>query len=115
MNDTDDLRTADPKRITALLTQAVAQLDSDTVAALRKARSGALARQAHHPVFALSTGHGTHWLVPHSGRQWAATAFLLALLLAGGGSYWHHANELELALTDIAILTDELPMEIFVD
>ncbi|OGS92158.1 MAG: hypothetical protein A2Z95_00655 [Gallionellales bacterium GWA2_60_18] len=105
-----------PERITELLNHAAERLDDDTLAALRQARSAALERQAQHePAFALSTEHGMHWLLPHTARQWAVAAILLAVTLAGGTGYWHHANELELTQLDVAILTDELPMEVFVD
>lgn len=106
----------DPKRVADLLTDATNQLDAKTVAALREARSVALERRAQHrPAYALSTEHGMHWLVPHTAHQWLATVILLVTVLAGAIGYWHHANEPESSHLDLAILTDELPMEVFVD
>ena len=105
-----------PEAIAGLLTRATEQLDDDTVAALRLARNLALERQAlNQPVFALNTGHGIHWPTPHTTHQWMAMAVLLIVMLAGGISYWHHAHEREMTHLDIAILTDDLPMEIFID
>lgn len=105
-----------PKRVAELLTDATNRLDAKTVADLRGARSVALARQAQHrPAYALSAGHGMYWLVPHTAHQWLATAILLVTMLAGAIGYWHHANELESSHLDVAILTDELPMEVFID
>jgi len=105
-----------PEAIAGLLTRATEQLDDDTVAALRLARNLALERQAlNQPVFALNTGHGIHWPTPHTTHQWMAMAVLLIVMLAGGISYWHHAHEQETSHLDIAILTDDLPMEIFID
>ncbi|OGS95780.1 MAG: hypothetical protein A3K04_00775 [Gallionellales bacterium RBG_16_56_9] len=105
-----------PDRIAKLLTRATEQLDDDTVAALRQARNAALERQTiNEPVFALGTGHRAHWLMPHSAHQWAATAILFVAILVGGVSYWHHAHENEMSHLDVAILTDDLPMEVFVD
>lgn len=105
-----------PEAIAGLLTRAAEQLDDDTVAALRRARSLALERQAlSQPAFALSTGHSTHWPIPHTIHQWMVMAILLIAALAGGISYWHHAHEREMTHLDIAILTDDLPMEIFID
>ncbi len=105
-----------PERIARLLTHAARQLDGHTVAALRRAHNVALKRQSlSKPVFALSTGHGTHWLIPHSTHQWAATVILFTAILFGGVNYWQHAQESELARLDIAILTDDLPLEAFVD
>lgn len=105
-----------PEAIARLLTRATEQLDDDTVAALRRARNFALKRQTlNQPVFALSTGHDIHWPIPHTPHQWMAMAVLLIVMLAGGIGYWHHAQEYEMSHLDIAILTDDLPMEIFID
>lgn len=111
----DDSHDISPERIARLLTHAAQQLDDGTVDALHHARKQALARHAaSRPVLALDTGHSIHWPVPHSVRQWMAAAILLAAL-AGGISYWHHALEYEASKMDIAILTDDLPMEVFID
>lgn len=105
-----------PERIAQLLTRAAQQLDDNTAAALRRARSTALERQSQsNPVFMLSTGHGLRWLMPHSAHQWMATIILLVAILFGGLSYWQHAHENDLAHLDAAILTDDLPLEVFVD
>lgn len=105
----------DPKHITRLLTRATEQLDGDTVAALCRARNRALERQAStRPAFSLSTGHHLPWPSPHSVPQWIGMAALLLAMVAGGISYWHHARE-EMSHLDIAILTDDMPMEVFVD
>jgi hypothetical protein len=111
----DNSRDAAPERIARLLTRAAQQLDDDTVAALHRARQRALARHAVRlPVFALDTGHGLHLPIPHTPRQWMVAAILLAAL-AGSIGYWHHAREHEASHLDIAILTDDLPMEVFID
>jgi hypothetical protein len=116
MSKHTDPQRISPEQIAGLLTRATSQLDDDTVSALRRARSVALEKQVlHKPAFALSTGHGAHWLMPHTAHQWLATAILLVTVFVGGIGYWHHANELELSRLDVAILTDELPMEVFVD
>jgi len=66
-------------------------------------------------VFALSTGQGAHWLMPHSTHQWVAVAILLVAMLFGGITYVHHTQEHDLAHLDAEILTDDLPLEVFVD
>lgn len=105
-----------PEHIARLLTRAAQRLDDNTVAALRRARTVALERQSlSKPFLALSTGHGMRWLMPHSTHQWAATVILLAAILFGGVSYWHHVQENELAHLDAAILADDMPLEVFVD
>ena len=103
-----------PERIAKLLTRAAQQLDDNTVAALRQARNVALQRQSlSKPVFALSTGHNIRWLLPHSTQQWMAAIILFVAILFGGVSYWRHENDL--SHLDTAILTDDLPLEVFVD
>ncbi|MDD5385138.1 MAG: DUF3619 family protein [Gallionella sp.] len=105
-----------PERIAQLLTRAAQRLDDNTIAALRQARNVALQRQSlSKPVFALSTGHSTHWLMPHSTHQWMAMIILPIAILFGGLSYWHHTQENDLSHLDTAILTDDLPLEVFVD
>jgi len=105
-----------PEHIAQLLTRAAQQMDGDTVAALRRARNTALERQSQSKrVFALSTGRGVYWPMPHSAYQWVAIAILLMAALVGGINYWHHIHEREMSHLDIAILTDDLPMEIFID
>ncbi|TAN76282.1 MAG: DUF3619 family protein [Gallionella sp.] len=116
MNTNNHPQEIDPEQVARLLTRSAQQLDGNTVAALRRARDIALERQLPgKPVFALSTGRGTHGLMPHSAYQWAATAILLVAVLAGGISYWHHTQEPDISHLDVAILTDDLPLEVFVD
>lgn len=114
MNKNTNHPEAAPKHIARLLTRAAEQLDDDTVAALRRARSLALQRQmATKPALSLTTGHHMHWPLPHAVPQWAA-AVLLVAAIAGGISYWQHSRE-EMSHLDIAILTDDMPLEVFVD
>lgn len=105
----------DPRKIAQLLTQSTRQLDASTLSALSNARRNALKRQSvRAPVFALTTGRWTEWLLPHSSQQWIV-AGLLAVILAVGTSFWHHAQEQQISELDVAILTDDLPIEVFVD
>jgi hypothetical protein len=105
-----------PERIAQLLTRASRQLDANTASALHRARNAALCKQSQSKqVFALSTGHGMRWPMPHSTHQWLATIILLAAILLGALGYWQHAHENDLSSLDAAILTDDLPLEVFVD
>lgn len=105
-----------PASIAELLTIATRELDTGTVDGLRRARNIALARQSlRKPVLALGSVHGVHWPIPHSAPQWVYAIILLGAILVSVTSYWHHAREHEMSHLDIAILTDDLPMEIFVD
>lgn len=112
----DDSRNVAPEHIARLLTHATQQLDERTVAGLRRARNIALEMQPPvKPAFALSSGHGVRWLLPHFHHQWLAMAILLAALLLGGVTYLKHAHENDLSHLDAAILSDDLPLEVFVD
>jgi len=111
-----DRQDVDPERIAALLALAAEQLDNNTVEALRRARHAALERQAvHEPAFALDGRHGHHWPIPHTPRQWAVAALLLTVVAVSTG-YWQHLRKHEMmAHLDVAILTDDMPMEVFID
>lgn len=104
-----------PKRIAQLLTQGTRQLDSGTLSSLSNARQKALERQSVRvPVFTLTTGRWAHLLSPLINHQWLS-AGLLAAMLVIGTSYLHHFQEQQIADLDVAILTDDLPIEVFVD
>lgn len=112
----DDSRDIAPERIARLLNHAAQQLDDNTLVALRRARHIALERQLQSkPVFALSTGHGLNWMLPHTPNQLVATIILVAAIILGGASYLHHSHENDIARLDAAILTDDIPLEAFVD
>ena len=104
-----------PKKIAQLLTLSCRQLNGATLSALAEARRNALKRQsAHSPSFALSTGRWTHDLIPHSAQQWMATGLLAAMLIIGAGIF-QHSQEQQINDLDVAILTDDFPIEVFVD
>lgn len=104
-------------RIAELLTQGSGQLDDRIVSSLRKARAVALQKQRlREPALSLSAiGHRAHALMPHSTPQWLATAMLLAMIIVSVTSYCHYTQEHQGSHLDIAILTDDLPMEVFID
>lgn len=104
-----------PKRIAQLLTQSTRQMDSGTLSALSNARQKALQRQTvRAPVFTLATSRWAHILLPLTNHQWVSVILLAAILFIGT-NYWHHAQEQQIAELDAAILTDDLPIEVFVD
>lgn len=108
---TDELT---PKEIAQLLTYSSRQLNSGTLTALSKAREVALQRHSSRaPVVTLATGRWAHFLFPLS-HQWMPAA-LLAVTFAVGVGYWHHTQEQQIDELDVAILTDDLPIEVFVD
>lgn len=102
----------DPNKIAQLLTQSTRQIDAATLSALADARCHALTRQSvHTPVFALTAGRWIRSLIPHSAQQWVATGLFAVMLVIGMG-YWQHSTEQQISDLDVAILTDELPIEI---
>lgn len=103
------------KRIADLLTRSSTQLDGQTAANLRRASAVALQRQrVHQHAFSLSTiGHKAHDLMPHSTHQKVAAAIILAAILVSMAGYWQQMQDSH--NLDIDILTDELPIEVFVD
>lgn len=104
-----------PKRIAQLLTQGTRQLDSGTLSALSDARQKALQRQSvRAPVFTLAADRCIHFLLPILSHQWLSAGLLAAMLIVSVG-YWQHAQEQQIADLDVAILTDDLPIEVFVD
>ena len=110
-----------PEKVVQLLTKSTQQLDNSTLSKLANARRNSLERQsARVPVLTLTSGSGhssvrwTDRLVPHSATPWIAAGLLVAILLAGT-SYWQHVQEQQISDTDVAILTSDLPIEVFVN
>lgn len=110
----------DPKKIALLLTQSSRQLNTGTLTALSKARQNALKRQsARAPAYVLSTGRWSHGLISQVTRHWLVTSLLVAVLLATSllviSGYWQHSQGQKISEIDVAILTDDLPIEVFID
>ena len=105
----------DPGKIAQLLTLSTQQLDQSTLSALHNARQSALNRQAvRAPAFAFITDRGTLSLIPNSIQQWVFAGLLIVMLVIGT-SYWQHVQEQQISDIDVAILPDDLPIEVFVD
>ncbi len=109
-----------PNQIAQLLTQSTRQLDASTLSSLVDARQNALKRQVRMPVFAFTpasahtSARWTDRVTPHSTQQWIAIGLLVAALVAAT-SFWRHSQEQQISELDVAILTDDLPIEVFVD
>ena len=102
---TNRLRTND---IRQLLGQSAAQLPPDTLDKLREARRAAMAH--HDPEAQGRWEWANNWR--HSPAAWVATV-LLTLSLVGGGLYYWQAHDN--SDVDLAILTDDLPANVFVN
>lgn len=113
-------RQLDPQKIARFLTQGIKQLDEATLSALMDARQNALKRHSvRASAFTLvpaspDNGGWFHKLMPHPAQRWIAAGLLVAALAAGTG-YWKHMEEQQIDELDVAILTDDLPIEVFVD
>jgi Protein of unknown function (DUF3619) len=111
----------DHRKIAQLLTQSTRELDETILFALVNARQNALKRYSERAaVFALtpaSAHPSVRWtdrLIPHSAQPWIAAGLFAAVLIAGMG-VWHNVQEQQISELDMAILTDDLPIEVFVD
>jgi hypothetical protein len=101
------------------LNRSAAGLDQPTLAKLRNSREQALAHfdaRNKAPVLAwiselAGIGHSTG---SHRHYHWAFS-LLLAVALFGGAMYWQHATEHDNSDVDIAILTDDMPIDVYVD
>jgi len=97
--------------IRQLLNRSAGQLDPSTLAGLRQAREQALLR--HAPVGA---GSQTRW---HFGAwrpaaaTWVATLLLAVCLFGGITYYWQQTRDS--SEIDLAILTDEMPVDVYVN
>ncbi len=90
-----------------LLNRSLAQLDPSTLAALRRAREEALARHA--------ASEQAWW---NFGRRrvaatWLATVLIMLSVFGGISYYWQQTHDN--SETDLAILTDDMPAEVYVD
>ena len=105
--------------IRQLLDRSASQIDQFTLARLHEARSQALAHAPAHaqiPVLAWIDSHFRRFMPVkrHAAATWIAAALLLAGLLGGIGYYWQQPYDKNAAV-DIAILTDDLPINYYVD
>ena len=109
-----------PERIKQLLNRSLAQLDQPTLARLHAARLQAMnrheARSATLPLFAWTGEHIIWHASAHRHRiyYWMG-AILLAASLFSGIAYWQQTMDNDTGDVDIAILTDDLPIQYYVD
>ena len=113
-------RKLNTKEIGQLLDRSAAQLDKGTLDKLQSARRTAMQYQRTEqqaPVLAWLTEHGvTHHGSSHSHKafNWGVAA-LFAAILFGGALYLQQSYEHDHSDIDIAILTDDLPVDMYVD
>lgn len=106
--------------IKELLNRSISQIAPATLEKLRKARSNALDHQRSTrtvPVLSWIGHHGVRHESFHMSKSmsWAVAA-LFAACLFSGAVYWNnYTNEHEINELDIAILTGDLPLHVYVD
>ncbi len=107
------------REIGQLLNRSANQLDRGTLDKLQAARRAALQHQhteQQAPVLAWLTEHGVihHGSTPyHRAYNFGVIALLVAILF-GGALYWQQTCN-DHSDVDLAILTDDLPVEMYVD
>ena len=103
-----------------LLDTSTLQLTPVTLEKLRNSRTRALEHQrTQHrvPVLAWLGHHGSQHDSFHMSKSmgWAVAALFAACLISGA-TYWQNYNsEHEICDVDIAILTDDLPIHVYLD
>ncbi len=108
------------QQIKDLLGTSTRQLTPDTLDRLRMARTQALNKQrVRHTMPVLA------WLGHHSGTydssylykpmNWVAVILFAACLVIGASLWQSDSAEHEISEIDIAILTDDLPIHVYVD
>lgn len=103
-----------PEQVRQLLNGSLNRIEQPALDKLREARELALARHdARVGAPALAWAGNWRFAVAHHKARYVAAAALLAAVLFGGASYWH--QEHDISEIDVAILTDELPIEVYVD
>lgn len=102
----------DPDQVVQLLAQHSRPVDENTIAELALTREFAV-RNKH--------GNSSHWsfvghvfTLPHIQYQWLIAGMLAAAIFVGVDA-WQDDQDQQICDIDIAILTDELPLEVFVD
>ena len=109
-----------PESIKQLLNRSLAQIDQPALARLRTARLQALnrheARNATSPLFAWGGGQ-VIWHASahrHSINYWIGV-MLFVISMFGGIVYWQQSTDNDTGDADIAILTDDLPIQYYTD
>jgi hypothetical protein len=106
--------------IKELLNSSTTQIAPATLEKLRMARTNALGHQRSSssvPVLSWVGHHGGRHESYHMSKSmtWAVAALFVACLLSGAAFWQNYTSEHEINELDIAILTGELPLHVFVD
>jgi len=104
--------------IKQLLNYSIAELDQSTLTRLRAARAHAVSRHNARSVSLLAwAGEHASWHVPahrQNSHYWIGVILLIVGLFSSI-AYWQHAKDNDICDVDIAILTDDLPIQYYAD
>lgn len=107
------------EKIKHLLNRSVTRLDQPVLERLHNARTQALvryeARRRASPIVAWAGSFAWSAAGTPQKTHILAAAVLLAAVLFGAATYWNQVEDDALSELDIAILTDELPMHVYID
>lgn len=105
-----------PNQIKQLLNRSLSQIEQPTLDRLHDIRKQAL---THYEARATAptpiTADRNLTLDSHRKPYYWATTALLAACLVSGVTYWHIGTEHSVSEVDIAILTDDLPIHMYVE
>lgn len=107
-----------PEKIRQLLNRSVERLEPSVQSKLTEARSRALAAQKVTTAAPTLAGGGfVTYFRPQDDHKllYLGMALILIVTLFGSTSYWEQISGPDDDELDIAILTDELPIEVYVD
>lgn len=105
----------DPRQIVHFLKHHASPLDEKTLASLARSRENALLKKLNPSPVRVFAGHVfklPH--LPHIEHQLLIVGLLAAALFIGA-DVWQNDEDQQNCDVDIAILTDELPLEVFVN
>lgn len=110
----------DTQLIKELLNTSTSRLAPDTLEKLRSARTFALDHQrSRHsvPVLAWFGFHGGQHHNFHMSKSmnWAVAALFVACLISGAAFWENYTTEHEICDVDIAILTEDMPIHVYLD
>lgn len=95
--------------IRQLLNRSLAQIEQPALASLKNAREQALLRHAPNGANSLWKSSKKR----HAAVAWAVTLLLIVSLFGGVTYYWQQTNDN--SDIDLAILTDDMPVDVYVN
>lgn len=106
------------EKIKHLLNRSVIRLERPVLMRLRNARGLALVRyeaRSASPTYAWAGNFTSNTADTPQKTHFLAATVLLAAVLFGAATYWNQVTDNDTSDVDIAILTDDLPMHVYID